>query len=53
MAAHPLFHCDHGGFDSGMDTEFTQYGFRNRIVKPYKAGELHEILHNVMTDNQP
>jgi PAS domain S-box-containing protein len=33
--------------------EFTQYGFRNRIVKPYKAGELHEILHSVIIDNQP
>jgi PAS domain S-box-containing protein len=31
-------------------TEFAQYGFRDRIVKPYKAGELHEILRRVIAD---
>ena len=38
--------------DPIMD-EFKQYGFCGCIAKPYKAHELHQILHTVMRDSTP
>jgi CheY-like chemotaxis protein len=29
--------------------DFTQYGFCERIAKPYKSEELHTLLHRIIT----
>ena len=29
-------------------TDFRQYGFCGQITKPYKAGTLHQVLHEVL-----